>query len=628
MRALPTARERLLRSCRTRWDPCRACRPCHGRCSRRASSRDGDLRHPDHRVAGDQRGELIFSQRFGAWRTLGENEVTHICRAIPHANFHLVWKLKPEFAKDTSRIDDGARSIRCGLVPGRWQAEQDPLTRDKAKAATAAELIARGIATARRDFAADPGLEAEIVGDLAQLQFSLGDVKDARAHFERLVEQRRALDGEDSIAYGVALSNLGGAQMALGERDAAGPAIERSVEILRRLAGPDALETANAEMRLQRLTLERGDAEAALPLAQHVLSVYAREKGETHGETLQRRYNLGVNLEALDRLDEAEAELRAVIAAREAAGEGDHVQLVYPRTVLADVLRRKRDYAAAAALYDAALATARREVGENHRLAGQIAMRRGDLLRRMRRYDDALAALAEAERVFAPIGSPELGQVFVYRGQVFLERERPADAVEWYGRAVEHYRKTVGPDTVYTRGAELSLAKSRAYAGDTKRAIAEAEASAAAVRKTAAPDTFEHAFAGESLGEIYQYVGRHEDALREYRDARGVLAKIYGEDHSGVASVDWALAKSLLALGRDRPEARERIDRAIAVLRKANAEDPDIGEALLTSAALAQADGDAARAAREYAEAARILEREYGPDHALVRQARARGITN
>jgi len=502
--------------------------------------------------------------------------------------------------------------------------EQDPLTRDKAKAATAAELISRGIATARADFVDDPTLEADVVGDLAQLQFSLGDMKDARGHFERLVEQRRTLDGEDSTAYGVALAELGGAQLALGEREVAGPNIERAVEILRRRAGPDSIETANAEMRLQRITMERGDAVAALPLAQHVLEVYTREKGASHGDTLQRRYNVGVVYEQLDRLAEAEAEFRAVIAARERAGTGDHVQLVYPRTLLADVLRRQRRYEEAATIYDAALATARRELGEDHRVIGQVSMRRGDLLRRLRRYDEAEASLVEAERVFAPLGSPELGQVYVFRGQNFLQQERSAEGVHWYERAVAHYRKTLGPDTVYTRGAELSLAKARALGGEVDRGVAEAEAAAAAVRKTAAPGTYEHAFAGESLGEVYAVAGRHEDALAQYRGARDILVAMYDEAHAGVASVDWAIAKALVALGRDLPEARQRIDHAIAVLRKADPDDPDIGEALLTSGALATRAGDAGRAARDYREAAERLERAYGPDHSLTKAARDR----
>ncbi|HET9484946.1 MAG TPA: serine/threonine-protein kinase [Xanthomonadales bacterium] len=533
-----------------------------------------------------------------------------------------LWQARRAQVEASNAAAQAARAERVKDFVLALFREQDPLTRDKAKAATAAELITRGIAAARDDFRDDPALEAEIVGDLAQLQFSLGDVKDARAQFERLVEQRRALDGEDSVAYGVALSELGGAQLALGERDAAGPTIRRAVEILRRRAGPEALETANAEMRLQRLTLEHGDAEAALPIAQRVLAVYTREKGAAHTETLQRRYNLAVVYEQLDRLEEAEAEIRAVIAARERAGEGDHVQLVYPRTLLGDVLRRQRRYEEAATLYDGALATARRELGAEHRLIGQIAMRRGDLLRRLRRYDEGEAALAEAERVFAPIGSPELGQVYVYRGQTYLQQERNAEGVHWYERAVEHYRKTLGPDTVYTRGAELSLAKARANAGEVERGVAEAEAAAAAVRKTAAPGTFEHAFAGESLGEVYGIAGRHEDALAQYRGARDVLAKMYGEAHAGVASVDWAIAKTLVELGRDPGEARERIDRALAVLRDADPDDPDIGEALLTSAALARQAGDAPRAARERAEAAQRLEREYGADHPLTRAAR------
>lgn len=501
--------------------------------------------------------------------------------------------------------------------------EQDPLARAKAKAATAGELVERGIAQAGKDFAQDPELEAEVINELAEIQFNLGDIKPSRPHLERVVATRARLHGERSVTYAAALSDLGAVQLQLGERDAAAQSIERSVAILREVAGPDHFETAIAESRLARMLLERGKAAEALPLAEHALRIYEREKGADHVETVRRLYNRGVILEQLDRLDEAEATFRETLARYERSAGADHVQTVYPRTMLGDVLRRKRDYPAAAEAYTAALAAGRATLGDAHPAVGHGAMRLGDLQRRLRRYAEAEASLATAEGVFAPLGAPELGQVYVYRGQLMAQQERHADAVRWYEQAVAHYGKTLGEDNLFTRGAKLSLALRRIEAGDSARGLEEGRAAARALFDSAAEGSFEQAFAHENLGDVLLAAGHADEAVPHFRSAAAVLRKMYGAGHGGVATVEVSLAEALLAAQGDLDEAARLLGDALQVMRQADDGDPSIGEALLTLARVeaARSSGDAAKRALE--EARTRLRRDYGPDHPTTREAEA-----
>ena len=501
--------------------------------------------------------------------------------------------------------------------------EQDPLDRARAKARTAAELVAQGLDQAGQDFAADPRLAADIVGDLAQIQSNLGDLKPARAHFAQVMEWRRETDGERSIGYAVALGELGGVDLALGQREPALAAIERAVQLLRELAGPDDIRTARAEMRLVRLRLEQGQPEAALTLARHALAVHETRYGPDHLETLRRHYNLGVVLEQLDRLDEAEVSLRRALDGYVARSGVDHVQTVYPRVMLADLMRRQRRYAEALPLYADAIAAARASVGAAHPVIGQSAMRLGDLLRRMRRYDEAAAALDEAEQIFRPLGSPELGQVLVFKGRLALARGQAAQAIPHYEHAVEVYARTLGPQNAFTLSARTSLGEARIEAGDLARGTAELEENAKLLTTLPGIGQAEIAYAAERLALAYAANGRYVEAIAESGRGAAALKSMYGEDHSGYAENVVLATGIALDAGRVDPQSLPRLQRAMDVLEREDAAHAMIGEALVARGRLRARAGDKVAARADVEAGLARLTAEYAPEHRLVRAARA-----
>lgn len=500
--------------------------------------------------------------------------------------------------------------------------EQDPLLREQARARSGSELITSGIEQAGSELAAEPELRAEVVLDLAKIQFNLGELKAARGHFEALVAERAAREGEGSVGHAEALAWLGAAQLALGEREAAARNVPEAAARLEQLLGKDDRRTADARVALVRLLLEQGKTEESLALGREVHATFVTLKGEDHPDTLRRLFNVGVALNSLDRLVEAEAAFRRVIAGFEARANEAHAQLIYPYTMLGDVLRRRGELAAAADAYANALRLGRDVLGDAHTAVGHTMMRLGDLQRRLGRVEEAHASLDFAERVFAPIGSPELGQVEVFRAQLLHQQDRLEEALAAYRRAEAHYAKVLGAGNFYTVAARLSGARVLAELGDPAAALAAGRPAAEAMRALA-PDGYEGAFAWTSLADIEAEAGDHARALESYRSGLAILVDTFGEDAPQVVMAEANIADQLIATGGDPIEARRLIDRAIANLGRQDPNTPNLAGAYLISARIARAAGDADRARIDHAEGLRGLIALQGEDSRAVRAARA-----
>jgi eukaryotic-like serine/threonine-protein kinase len=121
--------------------------------------------------------------------------------------------------------------------------EQRPLTRAKARAASAGELIERGIAAAKSEFATDIETQAKIVSELATLQFGLGDIQQSIPNLQAALALHEKSLGKASTEYASILSALGAAWLSQGETKIGMDATESSLAILRKSAGADSIET-------------------------------------------------------------------------------------------------------------------------------------------------------------------------------------------------------------------------------------------------------------------------------------------------------------------------------------------------------------------------------------------------
>lgn len=493
--------------------------------------------------------------------------------------------------------------------------EQSPLTRERSRAASASSLIARGIAQAQHELAGDPQLQAQLIGELAELQFGLGEVQDSVVHLHAALKLHQETSGVESTAYASTQAVLASAWLSLGETEKAAEVLPGAVQTLERTAGPDSLETAQAQIPLLRLLLLQNRLSDALPLARHTHAVFARERGAHHVNTLQRQFNVAVVLEQLDQLEDAERILREVIEGYQRSANAQHVQLIYPRTTLAMILSHQRKYEEAAQLLADALSAAHSELDPAHPLIGTIAMHLGDLQRRQRRYDEAESYWQTAERIFSPLGATELGFLWIYRGGAALEQRQFDAAISHYEQAVAHYERTLGVDNVYTYSARLRLVKAWAMAGQTQRAQREGAPVYHAMLAAAEAGTWDEAHAHEAWAEAMDEAAAWSAAQVAYRKALDVQRTLNGADHVNAAHLEVGLAQSLHAGGGTATEIAELLKHAIAVLQPIDSTSPSLGTALLLRGQLMQHAGELAAARQDWQLAQQILRESFVEHH-------------
>ena len=499
--------------------------------------------------------------------------------------------------------------------------EQNPLTRDKARAATASELIARGITEARSEFASDIQTQAEIVGELAELQFGMGDAKQSLPHLQAALALHLQAQGKDSTAYATTQSVLGGALLATGDSEQARNAIETSVATLRQASGPDSIETADAERQKLHLLLHEGPLAEALALAQHVHAVYVSKRGAMHPSALQSLYDVGAAFSQLDRLDDAEKTYREVIAGYQSAKQEDHAALVYPRVALARILKDLHRYEESSKAFAEALDSAKVALGPDHPLVGKILLHQGDLLRRQSQNVQAERAWNEAERIFSGQGLfAELGGLAIYRGALAMDEHQFGQAIRYYEQAVANYGKAMGPDNTFVYSAALRLAKARAAAGQLALAIREGRAAHEAMKVIAEPGTFDESHVHEAWAEVLFEAREWRESESEFRKALDVHRVNNGNETIDVAVVEWETAEALHAQKRDEGEALALVEHSIKIMRQIDARDPDLGEVLLLRGKLFDRTHKRKAAMADWRAASAILLAAYGTTDRRVQE--------
>jgi len=491
--------------------------------------------------------------------------------------------------------------------------EQSPLTRDKARAATASELVERGIAAARSEFAADIETQAQIIGELAELQFGLGDIQQSVPNLQAALQLHEQSRGKTSTEYATTLSALGDAWLTLGETKQGTQASESALAILRKSAGVDSIETADAQLQMIRLLVRDGRPSEALPIAQQVYEVYKRERGALNARTLQQRYNVGDVLSHVGRLKEAEQVQREVIAGYQSIGQSDHAGLIYPQLALARMLKETGRQDESAKLFESALATARMALDVDHPMIARILVQQGDLLRGLKRFDEAELAWQGAEQIFVKHKlTPELAGIAKYRGALAMQRKQFDAAITQYEKALGYYQESVGPNNGYSYSAAFELAKARAAAGQTARAIQEGRAAYQGLKAIAEPGSSDASLAHYAWAEVLVETGQLREAETEFRKVLSIHSALHGSATTEAAAVHWKIAETLYAQNREVAESLALIEQTIKTFKANNVGDAHLGHALVLRGNLFDRAQNPQAAVRDWRDARAIFVAAYG----------------
>ncbi|MFI8964884.1 SAV_2336 N-terminal domain-related protein [Streptomyces sp. NPDC053493] len=318
-----------------------------------------------------------------------------------------------------------------------------------------------------------------------------------------------------------------------------------------------------------------GETAEAAEHMRDIIAISSRVHGEEHGYTLNARSFLHDLYWDADRLAEAEAEGRVLIAVLERLPRTDpllpdygRVQLVQS-SVHAALNRPAAAHAAARAAYDERVARLGPEAAETLYARARTASRLLDLRRAVEAEREARAVLAALDRVGAGPQPPAARasydgarrEALEALAKALREAERFAEVVAVRRAALEAALEHGGPAGLQQVLARRLLASALRRTGDLDAAQETIEEAVALARSVLGEDHLETLLCRELAAMVLARRGRFEEAVEQHRAVLEQGRRILGEDDAFTLDFRHNLGVTLL-------DAR-RHDEAEGVLRSA-----------------------------------------------------------
>jgi tetratricopeptide (TPR) repeat protein len=318
-------------------------------------------------------------------------------------------------------------------------------------------------------------------------------------------------------------------------------------------AGPDHPDTLSSRSNLALVVHDLGRLDEAAAEDRAVLAARQRVLGADHPDTLASRSNLADVLRDLGQLDEAAAEIRAILAARQRELGADHPDTLASRGNLADVLRDLGRLDEAAAEIRAILVIRQLELGPDHPDTLTSRSNLAGVLHDLGRLDEA----ATEDRTVLTIRERELGpdhpDTLTSRGNLagVLRDLGRLDEAEAEIRAVLAARQRVlGPDHPDSLASRNNLARLLRDRGWLDEAAAEVRAVLAIRLRVLGPDHSSTVASRNNLAGVLRDLGRLEEAEAEIRAVLAIMLRVLGPDHPDTLASRTNLALVLRDLGR------------------------------------------------------------------------------
>ncbi len=496
------------------------------------------------------------------------------------------------------------QELLVGLFEGA-----DP-SRTLGSSLTARQVLDEGVRRLPRTHDVDPVTRAEMYEVFARTYRSLGLLDDARRFAAQAVSLHRRLEGAASIA--TAEAELTAAEVAVDRGVVASTRPELTVLLARfdQELGADSPQALRARSALAQDYEAVGEGARARGLLNEVVDADRRIRGEDAIETIDAMAALADALGDASQFDRAERLLRDARARLERSGAARSPQAVRVETDLADVLSSVSRHDEAETLYREALAKSRAVLGPRHVYTAEILIKLGFLLSNTGRYDEADAPLREAASILKPIGHYDYGAAIRYLGYNELARERFAEAVTHFDEAESFFRATLGDDSPLTWSAVVSKAVAEMRTDRVAAAERHLREAIAATVRLLGPESDSVRTPLVALGEALRREGRTAEAIATHEKTLAMAIRLFGEGETlASAASRQQLAEDHLRAGSraDLLQARTYADASLAYFRAHPKSPSRLARVLVTSARVALAAGDRARARRELAEAVPIL---------------------
>jgi tetratricopeptide (TPR) repeat protein len=244
---------------------------------------------------------------------------------------------------------------------------------------------------------------ASLCLQLGQCLRMTGAYTEARPFFERVLEIRQKVLGEDHPDTAQSLNALANLLSDQGSYQEARSLYERALAIYEKVLGEDHPDTASSLNNLALLLEAQGFYQEARPLFQRALAIREKVLGEDHPDTAASLNNLALLLEAQGFYQEARPLFQRALVIREKVLGEDHPDTATSLNNLAILLFEQGNYQEARPLYERALAIQEKVLGEEHPYTAASVNNLATLLRDQGSYEEARPlyerALAILEKV-------------------------------------------------------------------------------------------------------------------------------------------------------------------------------------------------------------------------------------
>jgi serine/threonine protein kinase/tetratricopeptide (TPR) repeat protein len=456
---------------------------------------------------------------------------------------------------------------------------------------TASELLDQAGKRLETELSSEPDIQADLLEAVARIDRGLGRLDTAEGLAQRSLTIRQHILPAGDAAIGRSLATAGAVKMSQGKLDDAEKQITAALAMLEAAEPPDSLATARARSDFAQVLFWKGQAEPAIANERRVYETYRRVLGADNAQTAMHLRNLGVLLDEVDRVDEAEKAYRDSQAVLVKQLGPDHVNLAYSYVNLASLLDLRRGQAVEAeALYKRTLEIRRKALGNDHPTVGQALQLSGLFYLNQGRLDESESTYREALALFRRINPKhfEVGKCLNGLALVASRRGLYADAEKRLDEVIALFDEVLGPKHPFSWQARGNRAEQVALQGRLEEAEKIQREVAGKLAELNGPDSGEAIEASARLGETLRKRGRAAEAAPLHRRAIEVYAKQLGESNATVALTRYQLAADLMAMGEagDRAEERRLLDAALAVLEKRVPPHPRLAEVRMASAKL------------------------------------------
>jgi len=244
--------------------------------------------------------------------------------------------------------------------------EAAPDRNPRSSKVTVEEVLGRAAARVTGKFEQQPQIEAAIRMTIGNTFSKLGNYPAAQSQFERALEIRRRILGEEHADTLVSMNNLAGAFRDQGEFARAEPLLVKTLEMNLRIHGnddPDTLLSMNNLGLLYKDERRFADAEPHFVAA---LAGCRRVRGEEHADTLTTMNNLALLYRTRGQFAKAEPLYVASLEAFRRGWGEEHPYTIKSMSNLAGLYRAQGQIAKAKPLLVTALEISRRVLGAEH----------------------------------------------------------------------------------------------------------------------------------------------------------------------------------------------------------------------------------------------------------------------